>query len=87
MDRSRAELLVGPELGGVVQLPQRAVAGVGGMIPGVVQDILWCSSPPAELAHPDITLLRPVPLLPAAELAVRPRPDHLAGFQDDRHLR
>lgn len=40
-DRGRAELVVGLELGRVVQLLQGAIARVAGMIPGVGQDVPW----------------------------------------------
>ena len=53
-----AQLLVGLELGGVVQLLQRAVGGVGRMVPGVGADVPGRAGPPAELADPDLTLLR-----------------------------
>src|SRR5262249_30628386 len=79
-DRGRAELLVGPELGCVVQLLERAVAGEGGMALGVGQDVPRCTGPPAELAHPDVAFGgQPRDRLRPAEPAVRPRADYLAG--------
>src|SRR5271166_3558539 len=53
-DGGLAELAVGLELGGVVQLLQRAITRVGRVILGVGEDVPGRFRPPAELTYPDV---------------------------------
>src|SRR5580765_269228 len=81
-DRGCAELLVGLELGCVVQLLGCAVAGESGMALGIGDHVPRCAGPPAELAHPDVAFGgQPRDGPRPAEPAVCPRVDDLARGQ------